>query len=133
MALTLTGTTGAYTILGGADDELILGLGGNDSISGGDGSDTINGGSGTNRVAGGAGDDLIVIDRTATNGAMLAPAPGIDGGLGYDTLSFAGTKAEFHVTNIVGFGLTITDLVGGARTIAWASNTCSSPMATSGW
>lgn len=118
MAVTLTGTTGADTILGGAGDELLLGLAGNDSLSGGDGNDTLDGGSGTNRVDGGAGDDLILIDRTATNGVMLTPSTGIDGGLGYDTVSFAGTMAEFHITNVVGFGLTITDLVGGARTIA---------------
>lgn len=118
MSVTLTGTTGADTILGGPGDELILGLDGNDSLSGGAGNDTIDGGSGTNRVDGGAGDDLILIDRTATNGVMLTPATGIDGGTGYDTVSFAGTMAEFRVVNTVGFGLTITDLVGGARTIA---------------
>ncbi len=118
MAVTLTGSNGADTILGGAGDELLLGLGGNDSLLGGEGNDTIDGGAGTNRVDGGAGDDLILIDRTATNGVMMTPATGIDGGLGYDTVSFAGMMAEFHMTNIVGFGLTITDLVGGARTIA---------------
>ena len=118
MTATLTGTAGADTILGGPGDELILGLDGNDSLSGGDGNDTIDGGAGTNRVDGGAGDDLILIDRTATNGAMLTPATGIDGGAGYDTVSFAGTMAEFRVTSVAGFGLTITDLVGGARTIA---------------
>lgn len=116
--ITVTGTFGADTLLGGVEDDLILGLGGNDSLSGGDGNDTINGGSGTNRVDGGAGDDLILIDRTAINGFMTTPATGIVGGLGYDTVSFAGTMAEFHVTNTVGYGLTITDLVGGARTLA---------------
>ena len=114
----ILGTNLADTLTGTTAGDVLMGFGGNDMLSGGDGADTIDGGSGTNRVDGGAGNDLIVIDRTATNGLMMTPATGIVGGDGYDTVSFAGTMAEFHVVNTVGFGLTITDLVGAARTIA---------------
>lgn len=112
------GTDGADTLIGTEAGDVLYGYGGNDSLAGGGGNDTIAGGSGTNRIDGGAGNDLIIIDRTATNGAMMTPADGVVGGDGYDTLQFLGNFAEFHVVNVVGYGLTITDLTGGARTIA---------------
>lgn len=112
------GTDGADTLVGTDAAEIFYGFGGNDSMSGMGGNDTITSGAGTNRIDGGTGDDVIVIDRSATNGVMLTPADGVVGGDGYDTLKLLGNVSEFHIVNTVGFGLTITDLSGGARTIA---------------
>lgn len=115
---TISGTSGADTLIGTADSDMIFGYAGNDSLVGGAGDDTLDGGSGTNRIDAGDGNDVIVIDGTATNGAMLTPATGIDGGTGYDTISFLAASTNFHITQIAGGWLQITDLTTGARTIA---------------
>ncbi|OZA07127.1 MAG: hypothetical protein B7Y02_14520, partial [Rhodobacterales bacterium 17-64-5] len=82
------------------------------------GDDTLDGGAGTNQIDAGAGNDLILIDGTAVNGALLTPATGIDGGAGVDTISFAAASSNFHITQIAGSYLQITDLTTGARTLA---------------
>lgn len=112
------GTDGPDTLIGTGAGDVLLGFGGNDSLDGGAGNDTIDGGGGTNRIDGGTGDDLIRIDRSAVNGPMTTPANGVVGGDGYDTLAFQGGFAEFHVVQIIGYGYQITDLTGGARTVA---------------
>lgn len=122
MTLTLPslidGTAGNDTLLGGAAGDALFGLDGNDSLSGGAGDDTLAAGAGTNRIDAGDGNDTIVIDPLATNswvGTWFQPANGVDGGAGYDTMVFTGNAADYHIVQIVGGTLQITDLTTGAQ------------------
>ena len=76
---------------------LLTGDGGNNVLTGGDagdiiyggaGNDTIHGGAGQDYLFGGAGDDVIYVER---DGAV------VDGGDGFDTVSFAGASAELRI------------------------------------
>ena len=69
--LTLTGSLGKDTLIGGGGNDNLLGLagddsliggGGNDCILGGAGDDTLNGQAGVNTLDGGLGNDLFVFD-----------------------------------------------------------------------
>ena len=117
----LTGTAYADTLIGGSGTDYLYGLGGNDSLQAGAGDDWIASGAGTNRIDAGDGNDMIVIDPLASNtvsGSNFTPANGVDGGTGYDTLSFSGNVSNYHIVNIVGGYLQITDLTTGAQTLA---------------
>jgi Ca2+-binding RTX toxin-like protein len=106
--LTLVGTDGKDTLLGGAGDDSINGLGNRDSLVGLAGNDTIIGGGADafddrDALFGGAGDDLLSggvgADRLigGDGNDVLIGGPGDDrifGGAGIDTLSFAGLPAE---------------------------------------
>lgn len=117
----LIGTALNDTLTGTAGTDLLYGLAGNDSLTAGAGDDWIWSGAGTNRIDAGDGNDWMVIDPLASNtqsGSWFQPANGIDGGTGYDTLIFSGNAADYHVVNIVGGTLQITDLTTGAQTQA---------------
>lgn len=103
---------------GTAGNDLLIGTAGDDRLVGLAGDDTLDGGAGTNQIDGGDGNDTILIDGTAVNGSVYIPATGIDAGAGTDTIRFAGLSTDYHIAQVVGGWLTVTDLTGGARTIA---------------
>lgn len=111
----IEGTTGLDTLTGTADIDIINGYGGNDSITAGAGDDIIDAGAGTNRIDAGDGNDIILIDGSASNGLMGVPANGIDGGAGFDTALYSGAMANYHITQVAGGALIVTDLTTGAR------------------
>jgi Ca2+-binding RTX toxin-like protein len=117
----LTGTSGADTLIGTSGTDYLYGLAGNDSLQAGAGDDWIASGAGTNKIDAGDGNDTIVIDPLATNtlnGSSFIPANGVDGGTGYDTMAFTGSASNYHIVNVVGGYLQITDLTTGAATYA---------------
>lgn len=121
LPLLIDGTAGNDTLVGGSAGDALYGYAGNDSLSGGTGDDTLDGGAGTNRIDAGDGNDTIVIDPLASNtwsGSWFQPANGVDGGAGYDTMVFSGNAADYHIVQIVGGTLQITDLTTGAQTQA---------------
>ena len=111
----IDGTAGLDTLIGTTGIDVINGYGGNDSITAGAGDDIIDAGAGTNRIDAGDGNDIILIDGTASNGLMGVPANGIDGGAGFDTAIYASAMANYHITQVAGGALTVTDLTTGAR------------------
>lgn len=113
----IDGTAGTDTLPGTAGIDIINGLAGNDSITAGAGDDIIDAGAGTNRIDAGDGNDILLIDGSASNGLMTVPANGIDGGAGFDTAVYAGAMAGYHVTQVAGRALTVTDLTTGARDV----------------
>lgn len=114
----IDGTAGNDLLTGSAGNDLIIGHEGNDRLVGLAGDDTLDGGAGTNQIDAGDGNDTIVIDGTATNGAVRTPATGIDGGAAVDTIQFAGVSTDFQITQIVGGYLQITNVFTGERTLA---------------
>jgi Ca2+-binding RTX toxin-like protein len=91
----ITGTSGndtaATAITGTPADETICGLGGNDFINGGGGEDVIMGGDGNDTLA-------------ADFGTPLAPDRAtLNGGLGKDTATFAGSIAPVEASLVTGF------------------------------
>lgn len=118
MTTLIEGTAGAETLTGTTRGDLILGYGGNDRLNGLAGDDTLDGGSGANQIDAGDGNDLILVDGTASSSNVYIPATGIDGGAGIDTIQFAGTIADYHIVNIVGYQLQVTDLTNAQKTYA---------------
>jgi Ca2+-binding RTX toxin-like protein len=84
--VTVNGTSGNDSLVGGA---------GNDTLNGFDGNDTLDGGAGNDLLIGGLGNDSIV------------------GGLGTDTAVFSGKSADYQITDIGGGLITVTDLNTG--------------------
>lgn len=114
----IDGTAGNDLLTGTTANDLILGYAGNDRLVGLAGDDTLDGGAGTNQIDAGDGNDTVVIDGTAVNGSVYVPATGIDGGAGTDTIRFAGVSTDYHVVQVAGGWLTVTDLTNGSKTIA---------------
>ena len=114
----IDGTPDNDTLTGTSAGDLINGLAGNDRLNGLAGDDTLDGGAGTNQIDAGDGNDTVLLDGTAFSTNARIPATGIDGGAGSDTIRFAGASADFHVTQIAGGPLQVTDLTTGARTVA---------------
>lgn len=114
----IDGTVGNDLLTGTAGVDLMYGYAGNDHLTGLAGDDTLDGGSGTNQIDGGDGNDTILIDGTATNGSMMTPATGADGGAGVDTITFTSASTNFHIVQIAGGYLQITDLTTWSRTLA---------------
>jgi RTX calcium-binding nonapeptide repeat (4 copies) len=86
----ITGGSGDDTLSGGAGDDQILGSGGNDVILGNGGDDFVDGQIGTDTELLGAGQDT----------ANWNPGEGsdsIDGGAGYDRLTFNGSNANENI------------------------------------
>ena len=95
-------------IHGGAGVDVLHGLAGNDTIYGhagadvmygGDGDDIIYSGGGADVMYGGAGNDTFVIDAN-TLGHLSSSQPLaalVDGGLGLDTIDFAGFNIDFDL------------------------------------
>ncbi len=71
---TITGTSGANLLQGGAANEVILGLGGGDQLFGNGGADTLDGGAGVDQLTGGLDADLFkfsaLTDSVFTTGQM---------------------------------------------------------------
>ncbi|MGY4830464.1 beta strand repeat-containing protein [Sphaerotilaceae bacterium SBD11-9] len=61
---TLTGTSGADSLVGGDGNDTLSGAGGSDSLLGGAGNDRLDGGTGTDTLVGGSGDDIYIVDST---------------------------------------------------------------------
>lgn len=110
------GTAGADTLTGTAASDTIYGSGGNDSLIGGDGADYLDAGTGTNRIDAGAGDDIIV-GGTADRMVGGIPSNGIDGGAGFDTVSFVGASTNYHIVQIAGATVEVTNLTTGSRDV----------------
>lgn len=88
-----SGTSGADTITGGADNDVLLGQGGDDQVDGGAEADYAEGGQGSDLVLGGSHDDEVVGGSAATTsrnsaGAIGQPdgADNVYGGTGSDLL-----------------------------------------------
>ncbi len=85
-----TGTSGADTVTGGADNDVLLGQGGDDSVDGGTEADYAEGGQGSDLVKGGSGDDDLAggsSASTTTSGLPVGQPDGADdvyGGPGSD-------------------------------------------------
>jgi Ca2+-binding RTX toxin-like protein len=79
------------TFTGGAGNDALEGWGGDDHLDGGDGNDSVQGGAGVDTVLGGNGTDKVRGDDD-----VAVNPDRIDGGPGYDTLSFewADTQRE---------------------------------------
>ncbi|WGM46699.1 hypothetical protein KOAAANKH_01572 [Brevundimonas sp. NIBR10] len=117
---TITGTSGADTLLGGLEDDVIIGLAGDDTIRAGAGADRIDAGSNNDIVFGEDGDDVITVYSLWPGNNNPATLLGtglsnIDGGAGRDTLILAngtqvgGTAVGYVVRSIAGSpsGLTV--------------------------
>ncbi|MBO6897942.1 MAG: Hint domain-containing protein [Shimia sp.] len=83
----LYGGSGYDTIYGGSGNDSIDGGTGDDLIYGGDGDDTISGGSGDDELYGGDGNDVFNV-HAVPNSPYIDDEVDIDGGSGWDTLSF---------------------------------------------
>ena len=75
-------------LAGGAGSDLLRGFGGADRLEGNEGSDILIGDGGANQLLGGVGDDLIILDPTAV-------AQQVDGGAGFDALTYGGFATIF--------------------------------------
>lgn len=101
--------------LGGND--ILAGLGGNDTINGGADDDNIDGGDGDDVLYGEAGDDLIVGgagDDYIEGGDKAATGDALDGGAGFDTVSYASSSAGVTVDLGVQDGATAQTSTGDA-------------------
>lgn len=108
----MAGRLGDDTLQGLAGNDFLSGGGGDDVLNGGSGNDTLNGGAGTDQLLGGSGDDLIVISKGTDPTQDV-----IDGGSGFDTVSFSGFKhgVVVDLTNPTGFHMAgIEALIGSA-------------------
>ena len=86
--VTLGGTMGDDTLLGGAAADVLLGFGGNDVLVGGAGNDTLNGHGGRDSLYGGEGNDLL--RGHGSSGDLLVGNDGrdtLDGGAGRDRIA----------------------------------------------
>ncbi len=75
-------TTGDDELFGYGGGDYFAGGDGNDLLDGGDGADSLHGDAGADQLIGGDGDDLLYFDTFDTL---------IDGGAGYDRVTFAGS------------------------------------------
>jgi len=116
--LTFTGSDGADTIIGDANDSNVISTGaGNDAITGGDevdtltggaGNDTINmGGAAASTISGGAGNDTIVSTTDLFFGQTIT------GGAGTDTLSITDDAVSAANGSVVS-GFEVLNLAGAA-------------------
>jgi Ca2+-binding RTX toxin-like protein/subtilisin-like proprotein convertase family protein len=83
-SLTINGTNGNDTLVGGSGDDIIKGNNGND---------TIKGGLGSNLLTGGAGDDTFVISKNPGKTDVIADLEA------FDSLSFDGFAAGTKLSN----------------------------------
>ena len=84
-------TAGVSVDLGAGDDRAYGGAG-NDSFSGGDGADTLYGGAGSDGLYGGLGVDHLYGEEGADQ-LVMGDRDVVDGGAGFDTISFALDRA----------------------------------------
>lgn len=106
------------TINGLGGNDILAGLGGNDTINGGADDDGIDGGDGDDALYGEAGDDLIVGgagDDYIEGGDKAATGDALDGGAGFDTVSYASSSAGVTVDLGVQDGATAQTSTGDAN------------------
>jgi len=86
-SVTIVGSGGADTLLGGSSNDLIVAGGGRDSVSGGLGNDFIMGNSDSDTLSGGGGNDTILggRGRDSIDGGLDSDL--LIGGSNYDTIS----------------------------------------------
>jgi Ca2+-binding RTX toxin-like protein len=131
--LTLTGTAGADTLVGGTLADSLSGLDGRDrlsggagadSLSGGEGHDTLSGGSGADRLDGGAGNDAlrgyggddVIVTGAGVDRVVIGRGEGADRvtdfAFGTDRVQLSGVTAE-EVTAVAGSGGLVLTLPDG--------------------
>jgi trimeric autotransporter adhesin len=105
--LTLTGTTKADMINGGAGNDTLSGLAGNDKLSGGAGNDRMDGGAGNDTLAGNTGNDTLI------------------GGKGNDTYLFAKGDGQDRIIDTDGtlFNADVLKISGAATHQLWFKRT----------
>lgn len=91
---TLDGTAGKDVVRGLAGDDLIQGMGGKDRLFGGSGNDTLDGGAGQDTIGTGKGEDLVF---ASGGGHQANQGDHLDGGAGFDIVSFAHIDADVYV------------------------------------
>ncbi len=118
-------TTGDDELFGYGGNDYFAGGAGNDRLEGGDGADSLYGDGGADQLVGGNGDDLLYFDALDTL---------IDGGTGYDRVTFIGVGAvagmisgieAISLTGNASLTLTGTQFAGG-----FAKNTALSGSGT---
>jgi len=89
---TLTGTPGRDVICGRGGNDRLRGRGGDDVLLGGGGHDVLDGGAGNDDLSGDAGADVFLAEGAADG------ADKMNGGTGYDAVSYAARKTAVSVT-----------------------------------
>ena len=95
--------TDADHLTGGPGNDTLVGWGGDDHLDGGDGNDAVEGGAGTDTVLGGNGTDKVRGDND-----VATDPDRVDGGAGYDTLTY-----EWSDTQREGLPPVLLTLAGG--------------------
>lgn len=97
----LTGGDGNDALNGGIGNDTLDGGLGNDTLSGGDGDDLIKAGDGNDSISGGLGDDFLngdLGDDTFDEGALTSGSDVINGGAGFDKVSYSARVGDLTVT-----------------------------------
>jgi Ca2+-binding RTX toxin-like protein len=119
----MTGSSLADSLSGGAGVDWIYGAAGNDTISGGSGADWLYGGTGNDSISGGAGDDFIDAgsgDDTVSGGSGNDT---LIGGIGTDIIDYSAESAGVSVnlgTGAVG-GNATGDVISGFEGVIGSS------------
>ena len=92
-AVSLTGSNGNDTLIGGNLNDTLNGGAGNDSLVGNGGNDTLNGGTGADALDGGEGNDALSFDNLDTS---------VIGGNGADTATVSGATAGVNLNLTLG-------------------------------
>ncbi|WP_243042367.1 calcium-binding protein [Dyella sedimenti] len=100
-------------LVGGAGNDILNGGAGNDALYGGAGADVLDGGTGRNRLYGGDGNDVLKVDRYATDNVL-------EGGRGDDTI-YGSAYGDTYVFNLGDGRDTITETYswGGKDVVAF--------------
>jgi Ca2+-binding RTX toxin-like protein len=96
-----TGSSGGDTITGNASRNTLTGGAGNDTLNGGDGNDNLNGNGDDDTLNGQDGADQLN-GGPGVGGTVLSDADTYNGGLGVDSVTYAGRTANVTVTIGVG-------------------------------
>ena len=118
---TITGTSGADTLVGGDGDDIVIGLVGDDGLTGGNGDDILRGDEGNDRLDGGTGRDTA--DYSSATSAVRVDlritGPQDTGGAGLDTLiaSESVTGSDFNDVLIGSDAINILRGGAGADTL----------------
>ena len=97
-----------FTQLGTSSADTITGTSGNDAIAAGAGNDTITANGGADILYGGADNDIFVLNESNVTALTQAYGSGdnsaqfsrVDGGSGFDTISFSGSGMSFDLCDV---------------------------------